>query len=188
MPPYLRAAPIGASAPRPGLLTWCEIWCDVENSKSFRSSCDCHTFPGHRLKGASALHNFLASIFTAPSVTTWSDMSGNTRKNQVTRLETLRHRSIMSGALETASRYGGYRTRELPLRRIRRAARPRPWRCCLIATCISGRSGGGGTAPPPVWNGLMGRTITSGQLDDQVAVRASRRLYRPLSLTPQHSV
>ena len=28
-------------------------------------------------------------------------MSGNTRKNQVTRLVTLRHRSIMSGALET---------------------------------------------------------------------------------------
>ena len=45
------------------------------------------------------LHNYLASIFTAPGVTTWSDMSGNTRKNQVTRLVTLRHRSIMSGAL-----------------------------------------------------------------------------------------
>jgi hypothetical protein len=83
----------------PGLLTWSEIWCDVENSKSFRSSRDRHIFPGHRLKDASALHNYLASIFTAPSVTTWSDMSGNTRKNQVTRLVTLRHRSIMSGAL-----------------------------------------------------------------------------------------
>jgi hypothetical protein len=34
-----------------------------------------------------------------PSVTTWSDMSGNIRKNQVTRLVTLRHRSTMSGAL-----------------------------------------------------------------------------------------
>ena len=83
----------------PGLLTWCEIWCDVENSKSFRSSRDRRIFPGHRLKGASALHNFLASIFTAPSVTTWSDMSGNARKNQVTGLVTLRHRSTMSGAL-----------------------------------------------------------------------------------------
>jgi hypothetical protein len=83
----------------PGLLTWSEIWCDVENLKSFRSSRDRRIFAGHRLKGASALHNFLASIFTAPSVTTWSDMSGNTRKNQVTRLVTLRHRSIMSGAL-----------------------------------------------------------------------------------------
>ena len=38
-------------------------------------------------------------FFTAPSVTTWSDMSGNTRKTQVTRLVTLRHRSTMSGAL-----------------------------------------------------------------------------------------
>jgi hypothetical protein len=66
-----------------GLPTWSEIWCDVENSKSFRSSRDRRIFPGHRLKGASALHNYLASIFTAPSVTTWSDMSGNTRKTQV---------------------------------------------------------------------------------------------------------
>src|ERR1700745_1401142 len=91
---------MGCVGPRtPGLLTWSEIWCDVENSKSFRSSRDCRIFPGHRLKGASALHNYLASIFTAPSVTTWSDLSGNTRKNQVTRLVTLRHRSIMSGAL-----------------------------------------------------------------------------------------
>src|SRR5512140_59967 len=80
-------------------MTWSEIWCDVENSTSFRSSRDRRIFPGHRLKGASALHNYLASIFTAPSVTTWSDLSGNTRKNQVTRLVTLRHRSIMSGAL-----------------------------------------------------------------------------------------
>jgi hypothetical protein len=62
-------------------MTWSEIWCDVENSKSFRSSRDRRILPGHRLNGASALHNFLASIFTAPSVTTWSDMSGNTRKN-----------------------------------------------------------------------------------------------------------
>jgi hypothetical protein len=84
----------------PGLLTWSEISCDVENSKSFRSSRDRRIFPGHRLKGASALHNHLASIFTAPGVTTWSDMSGNTRKNQVTRLVTLRNRSIMSGALK----------------------------------------------------------------------------------------
>jgi hypothetical protein len=37
-------------------------------------------------------------------VTTWSDMSGNTRKNQVTRLVTLRHRSTMSGALVTELR------------------------------------------------------------------------------------
>ena len=86
-----------------GLLTWSEIWCDVENSKSFRSSRDRRISPGHRLKGASALHNFLASIFTAPSVTTWSDMSGNTRKSQVTRLVTLRHRSTMSGVLGLAS-------------------------------------------------------------------------------------
>src|SRR5436190_12324680 len=83
----------------PGLLTWSEIWCDVENSKSFRSSRHCRVSPGHRLKGASALHNFLASIFTAPGETTWSDMSGNARKNQVTILVTLRHRSTMSGAL-----------------------------------------------------------------------------------------
>ena len=33
----------------PGLLTWCEIWCDVENSKSFRSSRNRRIFPGHRL-------------------------------------------------------------------------------------------------------------------------------------------
>jgi hypothetical protein len=91
-----------ATARTPGLLTWCEIWCDVENSKSFRSSRDRRIFPGHRLKGASALHNFLASIFTAPSETTWSDMPGSTRKNQVTGLVTLRHRSIMSGALDTS--------------------------------------------------------------------------------------
>ena len=45
------------------------------------------------------LLNSLASIFTAPGVTKWSDMSGNARKNQVTRLVTLRHRSTMSGAL-----------------------------------------------------------------------------------------
>jgi D-threo-aldose 1-dehydrogenase len=83
----------------PGLPTWSEIWCDVDNSKSFRSSRDRRIFPGQRLKGASTLHNYLASIFTAPSVTTWSDMSGNTRKTQVTRLVTLRHRSTMSGAL-----------------------------------------------------------------------------------------
>ena len=87
-----------SSASGPGLLTWSEIWCDVENSKSFRSSRHCRVSPGHRLKGASALHNSLASIFTAPGVTTWSDMSGNARKNQVTRLVTLRHRSTMSGA------------------------------------------------------------------------------------------
>jgi hypothetical protein len=83
----------------PGLLTRCEIWCDMENSKSFRSSCDHRIFPGHRLKSAPALHNFLALIFTAPNMMTWSDMSGNTRKNQVTRLVTVRHRSIVSGAL-----------------------------------------------------------------------------------------
>jgi hypothetical protein len=35
----------------------------VENSKSFRSSCDRRVFPGHRLRGASALHNYLALIF-----------------------------------------------------------------------------------------------------------------------------
>jgi hypothetical protein len=49
--------------------------------------------------GASAIHNFPASIFTAPSVATWSDMSANTRKKQVTRLVTLRHRSTRPGAL-----------------------------------------------------------------------------------------
>ena len=61
-------------------------WCDVDNSKRFRSSRDGRVSPGHRLKGASALHNSLSSIFTAPGVTTRSDMSGNTRKNQVTDL------------------------------------------------------------------------------------------------------
>jgi len=49
----------------PGLLTWSDIWCDVENSESFRSSRDRRVSPGHRLKGASALHNYLALIFTA---------------------------------------------------------------------------------------------------------------------------
>ena len=87
------------NAPDPGLLTWSEIWCDVDNSKRFRSSCSRHVSQGHRLKGVAALHNFLASIFTAPGVTTWRGMSGNTRKNQVTRLVTLRHQSTMSGAL-----------------------------------------------------------------------------------------
>jgi hypothetical protein len=91
--------------PSPGLPTWSEIWCDVENSKSFRSSRDRRIFPGRRLKGASALHNYLASIFTAPSVTTWSDISGDTRKNRVTRLVTLRYRSTMSGALVTRTRH-----------------------------------------------------------------------------------
>ena len=80
-------------------MTWSEIWCDVDNSKRFRSSCSRHVSQGHRLKGVAALHNFLASIFTAPGVTTWRDMSGNTRKNQVTRLVTLRHQSTMSEAL-----------------------------------------------------------------------------------------
>jgi hypothetical protein len=93
----------GRSAPPgPGLLTWSEIWRDVENSKSLRSSRDRRIVPGHRVKGASALHNYLASIFTAPSVTAWGDMSGITRKNQVTKLVTLRHQSIMSGALGQA--------------------------------------------------------------------------------------
>jgi hypothetical protein len=91
-----------------GLLTWSGIWCDVENSKSFRSSRHCRVFPGHRLKGASALHNSLASIFTAPGMTTWSDMSGNARKNQVTWLVTLRHRSTMSGALGYGAVLGAF--------------------------------------------------------------------------------
>jgi len=82
----------------PGLLTWSEIWCDVDNSKRFRLSCSRHVSQGHRVKDVAALHNFLAFIFTAPGVTTWRDMAGNTRKNQVTRLVTLRHRSTMSGA------------------------------------------------------------------------------------------
>jgi len=77
----------------PGLLTWSEIWCDVENSKSFRSSCDRRVSPGRRLKGASALHNYLALIFTAPGVATWNDMPGSSRKNQVTRPVTLCNRS-----------------------------------------------------------------------------------------------
>ena len=93
------------SLPSSGLLTRCEIWCDVENSKSFRSSRDHRIFPGHRLKSAPALHNFLAFIFTAPNMTTWSDMSGNTRKNQVARLVTLRHRSRMSGALKLVAKF-----------------------------------------------------------------------------------
>jgi hypothetical protein len=38
-------------------------------SGGFRSSRDCRVSPGYRLKGAPALHNFLASIFTAPGVT-----------------------------------------------------------------------------------------------------------------------
>jgi hypothetical protein len=101
----------------PGLLTWCEIWCDVENSKSFRSSRDGRVSPGHRLKGASALHNSLASIFTAPGVMTWSDMSGNARKDQVTRLVTLRHRSTMSGALGSVAG-NPLRRRSHPLSRI----------------------------------------------------------------------
>ena len=83
----------------PGLLTWSEIWCDVENSKSFRSSCDRRVSPGHRLKGASALHNYLALNFTAPGVATWNDMPGSSRKNQVTRPMTLCNRSTMSGVL-----------------------------------------------------------------------------------------
>jgi hypothetical protein len=33
-------------------------------------------------------------------VATWSDMPGNTRKKQATRPMTIRHPSIMSGALE----------------------------------------------------------------------------------------
>jgi hypothetical protein len=85
----------------PGLLTWSEIWCHVDNSERFRSSCSRPVSQGHRLKGVAALHNFLASIFTAPGVTTWRDISGNTRKNQVIRLVTLRHQSTMSGALGT---------------------------------------------------------------------------------------
>ena len=80
-------------------MPWSEIWCDVDNSKRFRSSCSRHVSQGHRLKGVAALHNFLAFIFTAPGVTTWRDISGNTRKNQVIRLVTLRHQSTMSGAL-----------------------------------------------------------------------------------------
>jgi hypothetical protein len=76
-------------AEAPGLLTWSEIWCDVDNSERFRSSCSRHVSQGHRLTGVAALHNFLASIFTAPGVTTWRDISGNTRKNQVIRLVTL---------------------------------------------------------------------------------------------------
>ncbi len=35
-------------------------------------------------RDAPALHNFLASIFTAPGVTTRNDIPGNTRKNQAT--------------------------------------------------------------------------------------------------------
>ncbi len=57
-----------------GLLTWSEIWCDVDNSERFRSSCSRHVSQGHRLKGVAALHNFLASIFTAPGATTWRDI------------------------------------------------------------------------------------------------------------------
>ena len=47
----------------PGLPTWSEIWCDVENSKSFRSSHPRRVSRGHRLKGPGALHNYLALIF-----------------------------------------------------------------------------------------------------------------------------
>jgi hypothetical protein len=64
----------------PGLLTWSEIWCDVDNSERFRSSWSRHVSQGHRLKGDAALHNFLASIFTAPGVTTWRDISGKHQK------------------------------------------------------------------------------------------------------------
>jgi hypothetical protein len=84
-----------------GLPTWSEIWCDVENSKSFRSSHARRVSRGHRLRGLRALHNYLASIFTAPGVATWNDMPGSSGKNQVTRLVTLRNRSKMSGVLIT---------------------------------------------------------------------------------------
>ncbi|HYB46105.1 MAG TPA: zinc-binding dehydrogenase [Streptosporangiaceae bacterium] len=84
----------------PGLLTWSEIWCDVENSKSFRSSCDRRVSPGHRLKAASALHNYLALIFSAPGVATWNDIPESRRKNQVTRPVTLCNRSTMSSLKE----------------------------------------------------------------------------------------
>jgi hypothetical protein len=68
----------------PGLLTWSEISCDVENSKSFRSSRDCRVSQGHRLKGVAALHNYPALIFHCR----WRQSRERTR--QVARSETFR--------------------------------------------------------------------------------------------------
>jgi len=63
----------------PGLLTWSEIWCDVDNSKRFRSGCSCHVSQGHRLKGVAALHNLLAFIFHCSGR---DDMERYVRKHQ----------------------------------------------------------------------------------------------------------
>src|SRR5882757_8208267 len=41
---HVTALEPGKSLIAPGLLTWSEIWCDVENSKSFRSSRDRRIF------------------------------------------------------------------------------------------------------------------------------------------------
>jgi hypothetical protein len=50
----------GRSSLSPGLLmTWSEIWCDVENSKSFRSSHYRYVSPGHGLEGVAALHTVI---------------------------------------------------------------------------------------------------------------------------------
>jgi hypothetical protein len=63
------------------------------------------TFP--KVAGFEVLQLYIFCIyFPAPGVTTWRDMSGNTRKNQVTRLVTLRHHSSMSGALDIDVRLG----------------------------------------------------------------------------------
>ena len=67
-----------------GLLTWSEISCDVENSRSFRSSRDCRVSQGHRLKGVAALHNYLAFIFHCR----WQQSRERTR--QVARSETFK--------------------------------------------------------------------------------------------------
>ena len=68
----------------PGLPTWREIWCDVENSKSFRSSHPRRVSQGHRLKGLGALHNHLALIFHSR----WRQ--SRERSWQVARSETFR--------------------------------------------------------------------------------------------------
>ena len=49
----------------PGLLTWCESWCEVCGLEEPKTRLAYHVIPGHRLEGVATLHNYLASIFTA---------------------------------------------------------------------------------------------------------------------------
>src|SRR5205823_1814094 len=48
----------------PGLLTWCESWCEVCGLEEPKTRLAYHVIPGHRLEGVATLHNYLASIFT----------------------------------------------------------------------------------------------------------------------------